>query len=151
MSRTRGAVCLSATRRAMLALSVLPVWLGSAALLLWFWPWTVAAQHPLLLSLFGILLVEASLIGFRKIPFGCSYLPGKSKIHVVFVACVLVIPIVLMNCVEIEQWIASDRRIYWGAALIFFAAPFALRRFFPPANEIQFEEFPSDELISLGL
>ena len=146
-----GVACLSATRRALLTLSVMPVWLGSAAVLLWYWPWTVAAKHLLLLALFGVLLVEISLIGFQKIPFSCSYLPGKSKIHVVFVASILLLPIVLMNCVEIEQWIASDQRIYWAAALIFLGAPFAVRRISPPANEIQFEEFLSDELISLGL
>jgi hypothetical protein len=146
-----GATCQSATRRALLALSVLPVWLGSAAVLLLYWPWMAVAQHLLLLGLFGILLVEASLIGFRKIPFSCSYLPGKSKVHVMFVASVFLLPVVLMNCVEIEQWIASDRRIYWSAVLVLFAAPFAVRLFYPPADEIQFEEFPSDELISLGL
>jgi hypothetical protein len=146
-----GAPCLSATRRALLTLSVIPVWLGSAAALLWYWPWTVAAQHLLLSGLFGVLLVEGSLIGFRKIPFSCSYLPGKSKVHLVFAASILMLPMVLMNCVEIEQWIASDRRIFWTAALILFGAPFAVRRIFQPEDEIQFEEFANDELISLGL
>ena len=146
-----GASCLAATRGALLMLSVFPVWLGSAAVLLWYWPWTAAAQHLLLLGLFGVLLVETALIGFRKIPFSCSFLPGKSRVHVLFVACVLVLPIVLQNCVEIEQWIAADQRIYWCAALVFFAAPFAVRRYWPPESEIQFEEFASDELISLGL
>jgi len=146
-----GAPCLSATRRGLLTLSVIPVWLGSAATLLWYWPWAEAAKHLLLLGLFGVLLVEVSLIGFRKIPFSCSYLPGKSKVHVVFAASILMLPMVLMNCVEIEQWIMSDQRIYWAAALILFGATFAVRRISPPADEIQFEEYASDEMVRLGL
>ena len=146
-----GAVCLSATRRALLTLSVVPVWLGTAIALLWFWPWRASAEHLLLLALFGTLLVESWLIGFRKIPFSCSYLPGKSKIHVMFGASVLIVPIILQNCVEIEQWIASDWRIYWAAAAVLFGALFAVRRISRPGDEIQFEEFASDELVGLGL
>ena len=146
-----GATCLSATRRALLTLSVIPVWLGTAAVLLWYWPWTAAAKHLLLSGLLGVLLAEISLIGFRKIPFSCSYLPGKSKVHVIFVAAVLLLETVLTNCTEMEQWIASDQRIFWTTALILLAAPFALRRIFKPEDEIQFEEFASDELVSLGL
>jgi hypothetical protein len=145
------AACLSATRRALLALSVFPVWLASAVVLLWYWPWKAAAEHLLLLGLFGTLVVECWLIGFRKIPFSCSYLPGKSKIHVMFVAGVLVVPIILQNCVDVEQWIASDWRIFWAAALILPGAAFGVRRISPPGDDIQFEEFASDELVGLGL
>jgi hypothetical protein len=146
-----GATCLSATRWALLTLSVIPVWLGSTAALLWYWPWKAVALHLLLAGLFGVLLVESALIGFRKIPFSCSYLPGKSKVHVMFVAGVFLLPVVLTNCVEIEQWIVSDQRFYWVAALILFGASFIVRRIFAPAEEIQFEEFASDELVSLGI
>ena len=37
----------------------------------------------------GILLVELCLYTFPKLPFTCSYLPGKAQVHFVFWACVL--------------------------------------------------------------
>ena len=41
-----GAGCLPATRRALLAPAVFPIWVGCAALFLWFWPWPAAsAEH----------------------------------------------------------------------------------------------------------
>jgi hypothetical protein len=79
-----GANCLSAIRRALLTLTVFPVVAGSAAVLLWLWPWTPVAQHLLVLALIGGLLSDVSLKGFRKIPFTCSYLPGKSQVHMLF-------------------------------------------------------------------
>jgi hypothetical protein len=151
-----GAVCLSATRRALLALSVLPVWAGCLLLFLWYWPWPAVAKHLLLFGLLGSLLVELSLTSFRKIPFTCSYLPGKTKIHVMFWACLFLLPEVLLGCVEFEQRVMANRLIYWTAAVVLGSAGFAVRRF---ANtnadrcgpEILFEEFASDELIGLGL
>jgi len=38
----------------------------------------MAAGHLIALALFGSILADVSLSGFQKIPFTCSYLPGKS-------------------------------------------------------------------------
>ena len=83
-----GAGTLAAGRRSLLLLSVAPVWLGSAALCLRLWPWRQAAGHLAILGLIGILLADLCLHGFRKIPFTCSYLPGKSQVNMVFLGAV---------------------------------------------------------------
>jgi hypothetical protein len=151
-----GAVCLSATRRALLALSVLPVCAGCAALFLWFWPWPAVAEHLVLFGLLGSVLVDLSLMDFRKIPFTCSYLPGKTKIHITFWASLILLPLALSKCVELEQWVTAHRLIYWTVVGILGSAAFAVRRFANTSAdesgpEIQFEEYASDELIGLGL
>jgi len=150
-----GEVCLSATRRALLALSVFPVCVGCAVLFLRYWPWVAVAKHLLLFGLFGGLLVELLLIGFRKIPYTCSYLPGKSKIHVMVLASVALLPLALINCVEFERWVTADWLLYGAAAAMLAGAGFAVRRYtsrdLELSGEIQFEEFAADELIGLGL
>jgi hypothetical protein len=151
-----GAVCLSATRSALLALSVFPVWAGTAALFLWYWPWPAVAKHLLLLGLIGSLLVDLSLTGFRKIPFTCSYLPGKTRFHITFWASLMLWVVFLIKCVQFEQWIMADRLLYGKAVLILAGAAFAVRKLTNrradrDAREIQYEEFESDELIGLGL
>jgi hypothetical protein len=73
--------CLKAGRRALLALSVAPLWLLSAAVYLWLWPWRPVAAHMLVLGLLGVVLGEACLQNFQKIPFTCSFLPSKSRVH----------------------------------------------------------------------
>jgi hypothetical protein len=151
-----GADCLSAVRRALLALSVLPVWAASAAFLLWFWPWTPAAEHLLLLGLLGTVLVDLSLKGFRKIPFTCSYLPGKSKVHLLFWFGIIPLVGAIHKAAELEQRAMASPPIYWAMAATLGATAFAARRVtLMSANrsgpEIQFEESASGELIGLGL
>jgi len=73
-----------ARRRAQLVLSVFPVWTFWCAILLTRWPWRQAAAHLLILWLAGITLVELCICGKQKIPFTCSYLPGKSHFHITF-------------------------------------------------------------------
>jgi CubicO group peptidase (beta-lactamase class C family) len=77
----RPAECLHASRRALVVLSLAPVWLASAGLCFWLWPWRDAAGHLAILAGLGITLAEICLHGFQKIPFTCSYLPGKSQVH----------------------------------------------------------------------
>jgi hypothetical protein len=77
----RPAECLNASRRALVVLSLVPVWLASAGLCFWLWPWREAAGHLGILAGLGITLAEICLHGFQKIPFTCSYLPGKSQVH----------------------------------------------------------------------
>jgi hypothetical protein len=75
---------IAATRRSLLLLAVLPVWLVSAGLSISFRPWHQVAAHLAVLAILGIIFVELSLIGFHKVPFTCSYLPGKVNIQAVF-------------------------------------------------------------------
>lgn len=90
---------LIASRRALLVLSVAPVWLISAAVCFWLWPWRQAAAHLAVLGLLGMILTDGCLWSFRKIPFTCSYLPGKSQLHMIVVAAVILILLVAQSVV----------------------------------------------------
>jgi CubicO group peptidase (beta-lactamase class C family) len=74
----------TASRRALLLLSVAPVWLVTAVVCLGLWPGRQNAAHLVVLGLLGMILADICLLGFRKIPFTCSYLPGKSRVHMTF-------------------------------------------------------------------
>jgi len=76
--------CLKATRRSLFLLAVAPVWMIWAGVLLWLWPWQPAAGHLIVLGLLGAILVEVCLHDFHKIPFTCSYLPGKANVYYLF-------------------------------------------------------------------
>ena len=81
-----GTPCQSAVRRSIFVLALIPCWLACAAAFFALWPWRLAAVHLGVLLLFGLMLVEGALYGFHKIPFTCSYLPGKSQAHMVILA-----------------------------------------------------------------
>jgi hypothetical protein len=80
---------LAASRRAMYVLGAVPVWLVSAPLFLFLWPWRAALEHVGVIVLLGIILTELAASSFYKIPFTCSYLPGKSNLHITFVLCLM--------------------------------------------------------------
>ena len=76
------AAYFSAVRKAMFALAAAPILIAAAVLFFAIWPAVQAMEHVAVLIAIGILLVEISLHRFRKIPFACSYLPGKANMNV---------------------------------------------------------------------
>jgi hypothetical protein len=75
---------IAAARRALLLMAVAPVWTVVALLSLGFRPWPQVAAHLVVLALVGSVLADLGLIGVSKIPFACSWLPGKSNIQFMF-------------------------------------------------------------------
>ena len=78
-----------ARRRALVLVSVAPVWAAWAVAFLALWRWQPALGHLVLLAFLGMTFVETALIGAVKIPCTCTYLPGKSYVHLAF--CIAVI------------------------------------------------------------
>ena len=72
---------MSASRLPLLLLGIAPCWLGAAVLLLWMWPTRIALEHLAVLGLTQAIVAAVCLRNFSKIPFTCSYLPGKSRMH----------------------------------------------------------------------
>ena len=104
-----GPKILAASRRSLLLLSVAPVWLATAVLCLRLWPWRQAAGHLLLLALLGMLGADLCLFSFRKIPFTCSYLPGKSQVHMVFLGAAGLMWFVILS-VRFERQMLQEVR-----------------------------------------
>jgi CubicO group peptidase (beta-lactamase class C family) len=148
---------LAARRRAMIAIGVLPVWTVSAVLLLWAWPWQAAIGHLILLGLFGAIFAEAGLRGSQKIPFTCSYLPGKTNFHIAFWVFLLVaVPVLIgVSLREREAFEDPIRYLVMLAVLtvVLLAARWWSWRRVTSAEEGQplFEEEASDQVVALNV
>ncbi|MBV8904871.1 MAG: beta-lactamase family protein, partial [Acidobacteriia bacterium] len=79
-----GVESLTASRRSLVLLAVAPVWILTAAACLWLWPDRESWGHLAVLGLLGLILADACLLKFRKIPFTCSWLPGKTRMNLAF-------------------------------------------------------------------
>ncbi len=95
---------IAATRRSLLLLAALPVALVVAGLGAGFRPWGQVAGHLAVLALVGLILTDLSLIGVEKVPFACSYLPGKSNIQYMFWAFVVAFVPLAMAFADYEHW-----------------------------------------------
>jgi len=151
----RGPEILAATRRVILLLCVLPVWLVSAVVCLRLWPRGQAAAHLAVLGLFAILLVDIALWGFRKIPFTCSYLPGKSQVHMVFLGAVGLLWL-LAQSVVFEQQALQKRGVMAAVLVLLGVAAIAVRLHVralarSDQRDLQFEEEPAPAVLELGL
>ena len=143
--------CLQARRRALYALSVFPVLTVSAAVLFSIWPWQPAAKHLLCLLLLGSTIAELCLRGTPKLPFTCSYLPGKSNFNISFLLCSMLLFTALIKAAEIERDAFQDPLTYITILFILTTAAIAARWTQPDTDPPQFEEAADPAAITLNL
>jgi hypothetical protein len=145
---------IAATRRTLLLLGVFPVWMVSAVLSLSFRPLYQVAEHLAVLALLGCILAEISLIKFYKVPFTCSYLPGKVKVQVVFWGFLIVVLSLAIWSAEFEQRALNDPfRYIWMTGFLGTVALglWAFNRDRARSAVLYFEELPPDLITTLGL
>jgi hypothetical protein len=150
----RGAY-LRATRTTLLWLALAPVVAIAAPIYMAVWPWPRALGHVAFLAAFGLLVVELALTGFAKVPFTCSYLPGKANLKIMFGVYWGLLIIVSEMVTDVEQraldhtvgyaclmgltllaWLVAALRGRWARARI-------------PA--LSFEDQPEPAVVGLGL
>jgi hypothetical protein len=147
--------CLAASRRSLYALALAPVWLVSGVLCFRVWPGHTAAEHMALLGLLGILAGELSLRDFHKIPFACSYLPGKSRFNMAIVYLALFLMAVSWAA-ELEMRAFTDANLY-ALTLLTLAVAAAMARWQTTAQakseyaELRFDEVPEPAVLALDL
>jgi hypothetical protein len=144
----------AATRTTLIVLAVAPVLGASAILSATYRPLSEVAAHLLILLLLGTVLAELSLIGFYKVPFTCSYLPGKSNVQFIFWGfLVLFIPLA-MQFVSLEQRAFTHLAallVIIGSLIVLLIAIQALNHRQATSAAIYFEELPAEVLTTLKL
>ena len=150
-----GADYQAAARRALWALSLAPLWIGSAAICFWLWPWRQAAAHIVALGLFGVILADACTYAFRKIPFTCSYLPGKSQVHMVILGALGLLYFTLFAVRYERDVLQSGGATALLLTTLLVAAAIVRWRSVALAKSdaawLRFEDVPGDEILVLGL
>jgi hypothetical protein len=146
---------VAAVRNTMLLLTVLPASAVSTACLAYEFSPYLAAKHLVMLSLFGAILVELSLYRFQKIPFTCSYLPGKGNLQYVFwISTFLALPLV-GAAARVEARTFDNPSGYCGMTIILiFALVYLSRRVRQEAAltaNVRFEEAYLPEINALSL
>lgn len=144
-----------AVRFSWFALGIVPVLLILAGAFLAAYPWPQVLGHLVTMLFLGVLLVELCLYTFQKIPFTCSYLPGKANIHFAFWACLMFFIRWLKDGADIESRMLNHPLS--SILMIFFLAIAATAMRWithirvGPADEVVFEEEYPTEIVSLKL
>ncbi|MEX2260344.1 MAG: serine hydrolase domain-containing protein [Bryobacteraceae bacterium] len=150
-----GPECLAARRRAMLSLSVVPAWAATAVFLLSTCPWRPVVGHLVVLGLLGVILVELCLHGVQKLPFTCSYLPGKSNFHLTFWLCIGLLLALIAKGVEFELHALRDPTSYVTMLVVLgivaVVARWRTAVIASDESELQFDEVPPWQILTLNL
>ncbi len=152
----RPAAYFASARLALYAFAAAPVWIASAILYFTLWPSRPAAEHLLLLAAGGVLLVESAMFRFRKIPFACSYLPGRSNMRMKLGGYAILFFALTDIGVRLEAWsLEKSARFIVLFGILLVAALWSRRRTAGfangPSSGIQFEESPQSEIMVLEL
>lgn len=149
---TRG--YFAATRLALLLFAVFPILVVTLLLVLNFRPWHQVAQHLVILTMLGCLLVEFGLYKFDKVPFTCSFLPGKTNIQVIFWGFAFIASIFGISGAVYEQGALHDPSRYAtmvGVLLAGIVALGAINGARAKDAVLYFEEVPDEVIARLGL
>jgi hypothetical protein len=150
-----GADCMRASRRALYLLAVIPVWVIAAVAFLWLWPWRPAVEHLALLGLLGSIVAELCLHSFHKLPFTCSYLPGRSYLHMVVLSIIGLLFLIIKGADlerrALENPAAITATLVALGALATWTRHRTGMRAGSPEGAVLFEEAPVPVILGLGL
>lgn len=145
---------VAATRSTLLLLAVAPSWVIAALLSIRLRPSHYVAIHLVVLALVGWLFVEISLINFYKVPFTCSWLPGKVHIQVLFGCSLVVLVVFGLTCSELELPALGSLTRCIFMVLLLAGCCIALSRFNnhrARSAQLYFEELEPEVITSLGI
>jgi lysylphosphatidylglycerol synthetase-like protein (DUF2156 family) len=116
----------------------------------------VAVEHLFLLVLLAAVLVEFCLQGNQKIPFACSWLPGRSNFHITSIICAALVLQLALRGAGIER---ESLQNPWQFVLIctILAVIFGVARWRTShaarseSTLLQFDGLPAWQMVSLNL
>lgn len=144
----------SGLRKGVFFLNLFPLFLMVFVFFLFFWDSTTAFYHCLYGLIISVLLMEVLFLSFIKIPFACSYLPGKEKLQLFWIVYLFL----FLAYINIMAWIESELLRAPSNFFIFYGVIFLIilgiriyqLLFFYRNNKIKYEERPEPVLVDLG-
>jgi len=146
--------CCAGARKAMVAAAIsLFLLLFPVYAVLWGWP--PAFQHVIFSLMLSLILVELLLMNFRKIPFTCSYQPGKANITVLGVFYWVAFTTYAYSMATLERWLLEDEG-RWFVFFVFTVVVFGglvwwRKTMLVDGLGIVYEDEPNPEVQTLGL
>jgi predicted permease len=146
----------SAVRKALTAVAVTPVLLACTGAYCFLFPGRKGLEHIAIVAILAIILVERSLYRFRKIPFACSYLPGKANLKVklgvygilFLVACDVGVRIEAATLPQVSSFATLAAVLLAAAAWSWFRT---VRMAAARDARLQFDEVPVADIFALDL
>jgi len=143
----------SGLKKALVLRFLVPLFLGVLAVHAMLWDFATALNHASFGLTVSVLGVEAAFTHYRKIPFACSWVPGKLKLHFTIFPCLIGLLLSMTVLAAIERSVLADP----SRALIFYAFSAMVglslwlenARFYRRSPSLFYDEAPEAALIEL--
>ncbi|HYL77675.1 MAG TPA: hypothetical protein VEU96_25900 [Bryobacteraceae bacterium] len=147
--------CLSGVRKAMFVVGVLPLFAALLPFYIFLWGWATAGFHTFFDIVLSLLLIEVLLLKFHKIPFTCSYLPGKANITAYWFLYWLAFATYAYTMASVEIWALREpirmAGLYLLGGIAVAGAYFYRNRLLAEGFTLVFEEEPEPVVRTLNL
>jgi hypothetical protein len=144
---------LDGLKKAIFIKLVLPLFLAVFALHAFLWGPGLAFVHAAFGTVVSGLAVAAAFYRYRKVPFACTYVPGKIKLHFTAIPALIGLLLTMMALTAIEKAVLGDpvrsgAAVLAGAAVLGLALRLGNRRFYRD-NGLVYEEEPESAMVEL--
>jgi hypothetical protein len=140
-------------KKGIVFFTILPLFVVLFVFYTFLWGWEIALFFNLFGFAVSVLLVESVFIKHRKIPFACTYLPGKGKMHIFWIVYLvsLISYVSIMSSVGYALLLNPSGFIYFFAlsVILFLTIRFIQNRVFMQDAFIIYEEEPEPVLLTL--
>jgi hypothetical protein len=141
-----------ATRKWVAFYGLMPLGLFVGTVEFGYWPWKDAVQHLAFESMVSLILLQVLFFSFRKVPFTCSYYPGKKNLAILMGIYLYGFTTYSSTMVTLERWLILDSRRLFVFVLLAMALIFILSSARGRSrSRLIWEERSDAELQSLGL
>jgi hypothetical protein len=141
--------------KVMLLTIITPLFILGIPLYSWLWGWKTASLHFLYGLILAILLKELLLLRFSKMPFTCSYLPGKANLKALWAPYFFAFMTYAYTLSKLEFWLLQRplrMAVFYGVSSLILWKVIALRAGEErKAHRFIYEENPDPAVITLEL
>ena len=95
-------------RKAIMGLALPPIVLATLPMYCWLWGPALAVAHTVFWLLLAALLAEFLLLRFHKVPFTCSYVPGKANVKLLWSVYLFALTTYAYATAQLEVWQLAD-------------------------------------------
>jgi hypothetical protein len=144
---------LDGLKKAVFIKLILPLFLAVFVLHAFLWDPGLAFVHAAFGTVVSGLAVAAAFYHYRKVPFACTYVPGKIKLHFTAIPALIGLLLTMMALTAIEKAVLNDpvrdgAAVLAGAAVLGLALRLGNRRFYRD-NGLVYEEEPESAMVEL--
>lgn len=145
---------LDAVKHSLIRLAILPALVLSAPVQIYALGWTEGLSAVWLSTLASVVLLEFVLTGLRRVPFTCTWLPGKRPLPFAVMTVLFTIWLMLTAADVVTVALRHQLRGVIVLSIVFAGAALILRLWRKRSwarDPLEFEDEPFDRLQKLGL